>query len=409
MTVHHLSIIPDTLINEFMTCTKLQYNGKLDISSVKRQKWSFYYRLGRIVWATGGTHPFRRWRRNMAKYCSQLDFSQMVLRSQEMTVEHWDYLLLETLYKTEKVSREQVNDVVDSTITEILFDLAQQIHFGNVECDAFGIGESLQRNQKVILDAPMSFSSTDVSLRNMRESWHSWTEASLANFSPDSAPVLRQPQQLQEILSPTAYKNVVKLINGKYSLRDIAIQMKRDVLSVSCSLLPHILRGMIELVEVPDLPLPIKEYKNIPTSLQKNNSQLPLIACIDDSPQVCHLLEKIVNRNGMKFIGINNPIESLPTLIEQKPDLIFLDLMMPVANGYEICSQLRRISYFANIPIVILTGSDGLFDRVRAKVVGSTDFITKPVIADKVITMINKHLQNLEPVEKIFHLQSCSV
>jgi two-component system, chemotaxis family, response regulator PixG len=393
MTVHHLSIIPDTLINEFMTCTRLQYNGKLDISSVKGEKWSFYYRLGRIVWATGGTHPFRRWRRNMAKYCSQLDFSQMVLRSQDTTIKHWDYLLLETLHKTGKINREQVNDVVDSTITEILFDLAQQIHFGNVECDAFGITENVQRNQETILDAPMSFSSTDVSLRNMRESWHSWTEANLANFSPDSAPILRQPQQLQAILSPTAYNNVVKLINGKYSLRDIAIRMKRDVLSVSCSLLPHILRGMIELMEVPDLPSPIKEYKKIPTSLQKNNSQLPLIACIDDSPQVCHLLENIVRANGMKFIGIDNPIKSLPTLIEQKPDLIFLDLIMPVANGYEICSQLRRISSFANTPVIILTGSDGLFDRVRAKVVGSTDFMTKPIMPDKVIGMIQKHLQ----------------
>jgi two-component system, chemotaxis family, response regulator PixG len=409
MTLHHQSIIPDTLIDEFMTCTNLQYNGKLDISSVKGQKWSFYYRLGRIVWATGGTHPFRRWRRNMAKYCPHLDFSQMVLRSQDINIEHWDYLLLETLHKTAKINREQVNDVVDSTITEILFDLAQQIHFGNVECNIFRISENVQRNQQTILDAPMSFSSTDVSLRNMRESWHNWSEANLANFSPDSAPVLRQPQQLQEMVSPTAYNNFVKLINGQNSLRDLAARMKQDTLSVSYSLLPHILRGTIELVEILDLPLPIKEYNNIPAIVKTNNSHLPLIACIDDSPQVCHMLEKIVRANKMNFVGLNDPIKSLPILIERKPDLIFLDLIMPVANGYEICAQLRRISSFANTPIVILTGSDGLFDRVRAKVVGSTDFMNKPVITDKVITMINKYLPSSHAFEKISHIQPCHV
>ena len=72
---------------------------------------------------------------------------------------------------------------------------------------------------------------------------------------------------------------------------------------------------------------------------------------------------------------------------------------MPVASGYEICAQLRRISVFANTPVIILTGSDGLFDRVRAKVVGSTDFITKPVVADKVIGVIRKYIQTPSPVK----------
>ncbi|AFZ01194.1 response regulator [Calothrix sp. PCC 6303] len=416
MTLHHQSVIPDTLIDEFMTCTRLQYNGRLNISSVKGQKWSFYYRLGRIVWATGGIHPFRRWRRNIVKYCKDLDFSQMVLRSQDMTVEHWDYLSLERLYKEGKVGREEVNDVVDSTIAEILFDVAQQIHFGNVECHIFGISESVQRNEETILDAPMSFSRTDASLRNIGESWHSWVETNLGNFSPDSAPVLRQPQQLQQRVSATAYSNFTKLINGQNSLRDLAVRMKQDVLSVAYSLLPHILRGTVELVEVPDLSLPIEEYTNVSSICsipRKNDYQLPLIACIDDSPQVCHMLEKIIKGNGMNFIGISDPIKSLPTLIQKKPDLIFLDLIMPVANGYEICTQLRRVTCFNNTPIVILTGSDGLFDRVRAKVVGSTDFMNKPINAEKVIATINRYLHkyssSIETADKIYSMKSCYI
>ena len=105
------------------------------------------------------------------------------------------------------------------------------------------------------------------------------------------------------------------------------------------------------------------------------------------------MLGQMITANNMRFVGIQDGIQALPILLEQKPDLIFLDLIMPVASGYEICAQLRRISLFANTPIVILTGSDGLMDRVGAKVVGSTDFMTKPINNDKVMAIVNKYLK----------------
>lgn len=72
-------------------------------------------------------------------------------------------------------------------------------------------------------------------------------------------------------------------------------------------------------------------------------------------------------------------------IIEAKADLIFLDLIMPIANGYEICTQLRRAVIFENTPIIILTGSDKVVDWVRAKMVGATGYITKPIEPKKSI------------------------
>ena len=375
----------NNLLDEFKTCTRLQYSGKLDITSSKQRKWTFYYRLGRIVWATGGTHTFRRWRRHMAQHCPEIDVDQMQLRSEEVSVDYWDYRLLEILHEKQKIKREQINAIVESTITELLFDLAQQANFASISCE---------RNQEVILEAPMSFTSADVSLKQMQEVWNTWSEVGLANFSPDFAPVLRRPELLEQQVSPSVYKNFVILMNGKYTLRDLAVKMKQSLLPVSRSLLPYILKGIIELVEVPDLPIrsEIKKKtttKSIPTG--------PLIACVDDSPQVCHMLEGIMTQNGLRFMKIEDAVQALPILIEHKPDLIFLDLVMPVASGYEICTQLRRISIFANTPVIILTGSDGLLDRVRAKVAGSTDFITKPVAVDKVMGMVRKYLRFQSP------------
>ncbi|MEH2175367.1 response regulator [Nostoc sp.] len=379
----HQELISNNLVNEFKTCTQLQYNGKLNIKSSKGSQWTFYYRLGRIVWATGGTHPFRRWRRHIAQNCPQIDIDKLQLRGQDLSIDYWDYKLIEVFYKKQKIQREQIQSIAENTIAELLFDLALQGNFASLTCN---------RNQEVILETPMSFTSAEMSVKHMQDSWKIWSEAGLANFSPDLAPILRRPEQLEQMVSPSVYKNFVNLINGKFTLRDLAMKMKQSVLPLTRSLLPYILKGIIELVEVPDLPLRITEVNNNSTTTQPKKRIAPLVACVDDSPQVCKMVEDIVTSNGFRFVKIQDAVQALPTLIQDKPDLIFLDLIMPVASGYEICTQLRRISTFSNTPIIILTGSDGLLDRVRAKVVGSTDFLTKPVVTDKVMSIIRKYL-----------------
>ncbi|MBC6435415.1 response regulator, partial [Nostoc sp. HG1] len=77
----------------------------------------------------------------------------------------------------------------ENTIAELLFDLAIQGNFASISCS---------RSQEVILEAPMSFTSAEISVKQMQGSWKIWSEAGLANFSPDLAPILRRPEQLQQ-------------------------------------------------------------------------------------------------------------------------------------------------------------------------------------------------------------------
>ncbi|TVP63867.1 MAG: response regulator [Nodularia sp. (in: Bacteria)] len=381
--IHSELMMSNNILDELKTCTQLQYNGCLKVRSTKGHQWTFFYRLGRIVWAEGGSHPFRRWRRNMAQYCPQIDIDKLNLRREDIEINNWDYRILETLYKKQQIQREQIHAVIENTISELLFDLAQKTNFVAVSCD---------RTQEVIIDTPVSFTSADVFMKQMQDSWKIWSEARLANFSPDLAPVLRKPEQLAHHVSEPVYKKFVNLLNGKYTLRDLAAKLKQSIVPLTRSLSPYIVTGIIELVEVPDLPLSVATVKNNSVSTQVRTSTAPLVACIDDSPQICKTLEEIIVPHGMRFLEVQNAIEALPILIQNKPDLIFLDLIMPIANGYEICTQLRRISAFANTPIVILTGNDGLLDRVRAKMVGATDFIAKPVASDKIMAVVRKYL-----------------
>lgn len=95
---------------------------------------------------------------------------------------------------------------------------------------------------------------------------------------------------------------------------------------------------------------------------------------------------------GYRYVSVQDSVHALPLLLENKPALIFLDLVMPIASGYEICSQIRRMSAFKNTPVVILTGNDGIVDRVRARVVGASDFLSKPVNTEKVLAIVRQYL-----------------
>ena len=388
----------DTLLSEFDKCIQFQYNGNLDFKDTLGNKWTFYHHLGQIVWATGGIHPRRRWLRNIALICPRFDIDKLLLGEEEILIDYWDYLLLENLYHKQEINQTQFNDFVVKTVGEQLFDLAQQLNISDF---------SWKFKQDRILKPILSSTSTNMLFQEMKNSWHDWSNAGLTHLSPHLSPILTQPEKLRQQVSPIVYKNFERLINGQHTLWDLAVKMQQSVLAITNSLHPFINEGIVEFIEVADVQLSIKKgQKNSQLkSVRENNS--PLIACIDDSLQVTKIIENIITSDGMKFIGIQDPLQALPILIENKPDLIFLDLMMPMVNGYQICEQLRRISVFSQVPIIILTSSDGAFDRVRAKIFGATDFLNKPIEKDRIFTILNKYLPTSSRNEYIQNFALC--
>jgi chemotaxis family two-component system response regulator PixG len=270
--------------------------------------------------------------------------------------------------------------MIRGTIIEILFDITQAME---ITCELRQ--DDLLSTRLVLIDAEQV-------IAEAQRLWQAWQGAKIADRSPNWAPVIRQPEQLQQRTSPQVYTTLQQLLDGQQTLRDLAVRMKRDVVAVTSSLIPYIQMGLVELLPISDLPPPV----SLPPTDDLPNEELPLgslIACVDDSPLMCQTMEKILTAANYQFLGINDPLRAIAILLARKPELIFLDLVMPNANGYEICSQLRKLSFFRHTPIVILTGNDGIIDRVRAKMVGSSDFITKPVNPEMVLETIRKHLR----------------
>ncbi|HIK36585.1 MAG TPA: response regulator [Geminocystis sp. M7585_C2015_104] len=72
--------------------------------------------------------------------------------------------------------------------------------------------------------------------------------------------------------------------------------------------------------------------------------------------------------------------------------LIFMDTTMPIIDGYQLCSLLRKNSKFKDIPIIILTAITGMVDRIKAKLVGATDYITKPFTQEDILRIVFRYL-----------------
>ena len=160
------------------------------------------------------------------------------------------------------------------------------------------------------------------------------------------------------------------------------------MIGVMRSLLPLVVDGIVAFREIPDWVSPDwKKPTKPPEKVYRG-----LIACIDDSPQIGLEMQRILEPLGFEVLVITEPLQSVSILLQRKPDLIFLDLIMPNTNGYELCTFLRKTTTFQEVPIVILTGRDGVIDRVRAKMAGSSDFLSKPPDSVKVVQMLRKFL-----------------
>ena len=379
-------MLKQPLVDRLQRLTQEQFNGKLDVKLNGDLSWSLYFCYGRLFWATGGYHANRRWQRYLTQHCSGISPSTVEV-SDTNEIGAGQYKALRGLVRQQRITQQQAIALITNAVAEVLFDILQQASLEELRY--------IPTPQK-ILEFPLHLIPTEVVLKQALQTWDSWQKLGLAKYSPNLAPVLRQRSQLQEQTSAAVYQNFVILINGKNTLRDLAAKKKQDVLLLTRSLLPYIRQGSIGLVQVEDLAAVTGTAKAVnapPTTPPVAKQELsPLVACVDDSPQTCKTMEQIFTQEGFRFIGIQNSAEALPILIQQKPDLIFLDLVMPVVNGYELCSQLRRVSMFANTPIVILTGSDGLVDRVRAKNVGATDFVTKPIDSQKLLAVPHQYL-----------------
>lgn len=102
------------------------------------------------------------------------------------------------------------------------------------------------------------------------------------------------------------------------------------------------------------------------------------VLVVDDSQTVRKSAEIYLKKHQYQVMTAEDGFDALGKVVDFRPDLIVMDIMMPRLDGYQTCAIIRRNAAFRGTPIVMLSGKDGVFDRARGRLVGASDYITKP-------------------------------
>ena len=417
--VTYQTLNKNALAQLIRTCGNEKFTGQLDLNlnNAQRLNWSLYFYQGGLIWCTSNLHPIRRWYRLLFRHYPQftVDYKTQ-LRLQEFAIAPelklssvWDYDFLVELAQNKQIQKEQIQLIIEDSILEILFDI---LHW--TEHLRYLSGEQLhyKKTTRDCLNLRLVKLPIEQVLRQAIKLWEAWQRAELADLSPNQAPVILQAEALRQQTSASVYRNLTSLADGHQTFRDLAVRMNRNLLLLTQPIMPFIRQKLIGLKQIDDYSYSIDyinktTFKPEPISTSIDFIDLPqnrpLVACIDDNYRDSQLMNQMLTELGYHCVNIQDSVQALPSLIECKPNLIFLDLVMPIANGYEICAQIRRISIFKGTPIIILSSNDRMLDRLRARMVGCSDFISKPITREKVIGTLQQYYSAATPIRAQKH------
>jgi len=120
------------------------------------------------------------------------------------------------------------------------------------------------------------------------------------------------------------------------------------------------------------------------------------VMVIDDSKTIRRTAETLLKKAGCEVLTATDGFEALAKIVDSRPDVIFVDIMMPRLDGYQTCSLIKHNEEFKRIPVIMLSSKDGLFDRARGRIVGSEQYLTKPFTREELLGAISTHAGNID-------------
>ena len=112
------------------------------------------------------------------------------------------------------------------------------------------------------------------------------------------------------------------------------------------------------------------------------------VLVIDDSNTIRRSAEIFLKQGGHEVLLAEDGFDALAKVNDYQPHLIFCDILMPRLDGYQTCAIIKRNAKFSDVPIVMLSSKDGVFDKARGRMVGSQDYLTKPFTKDQLLKTV---------------------
>ncbi|MCB2017243.1 MAG: response regulator [Hydrogenophaga sp.] len=114
------------------------------------------------------------------------------------------------------------------------------------------------------------------------------------------------------------------------------------------------------------------------------------VLVVDDSNTIRRSAEIFLKQGGHEVLLAEDGFDALAKINDYLPDLVFCDILMPRLDGYQTCAIIKRNARFANIPVVMLSSKDGVFDKARGRMVGSQEYLTKPFTKDQLLQAVQQ-------------------
>jgi twitching motility two-component system response regulator PilG len=185
---------------------------------------------------------------------------------------------------------------------------------------------------------------------------------------------ISSPFQRPHIINHQQFQNVSDLAEQNLTIYEIAHQLSMDALALATFLQPLLRSGGMEM----------QEYQTTITAKR------PIVACVDDSPTIQQFVKLSLESSGYDVLSLSDPTQAIMPLLNHQPIVILMDIEMPGIDGYELCRMARQVEVLRRIPIVMLTGREGIIDRVRARIAGCTAYLTKPFNPQELLGLVQK-------------------
>ena len=342
---------------------------------VAEQFWIVFFLNGQIAYAADSDSSLSRLRDYLRRYRLDSAVDQLYVPAIAATNAP-EYGYLWTLLETHVLTPAQGRNIIQSMVQETLFDLLS-LHQGSF---IFEIGPALAPQLTTLEIEPL--------VTQIMKQVQEWKQFHPHIQSPEQCPVIVESSLLRQKLPDNTFKILESWADGQNSLRQMARYLNRQILPVAKAIYPYIKKGWVQLV-YPSNPSTNSTPGEF-TAEPKTGTHS--VVFIDDGIATCKAVEHTLKQHGYAVAAISNPLKALSLVFQIKPDLILCDIIMPELDGFEICAMLRRSTAFRQTPIVMLTGKDGFIDRVKARMVGATDYLTKPFGDSELLMLVEKYI-----------------
>jgi twitching motility two-component system response regulator PilG len=382
--------------------------GYLNVAS-PRMRWLFVFQQGQLVYATHSIEPWDRLQRHLRRLSHVIPSltREICLQIHLIVEDHLspdfaaflEYQGVTWLVNHKYLQPDQAQILLERMTEEVL---ESYILLSNVTAFQF---VPKRITFPLYDEVPLSDRLTRCYHRLKQ-----WNQYLPLVWSPFQRPYFFTNRYCEEKLTLPQRHKLSRILKG-FSLRHLSALLNADELDLVKRFYPLIHHKAIILREppspfdqLPKLSAPINTLLPTPATREEEEITFSSLAddglatktwkvvCIDDSPTILKEIDRFLDSENLEVFTINDSLKALMQTLRLKPDLILMDVGMPNVDGYKLCAMLRKSPVLKDTPIIMVTGKTGLIDRARAKMVGATDYMTKPFTQRELLQIVFKYL-----------------